>query len=110
MSSPESAPTWETVLDHLEADLAEADALLERPAAEPDDLPVPSAPWAPPSGLGPLPDELTSRARQVLARQRDTTRRLTLAARSNEAQRGFASRVAEATHAPAGPAYLDVSA
>lgn len=110
MSPQATASAWAAVLDELEADLASAEALLEHRAGEPDERHSPAVAWEPPSDLGPLPAALQARARHVLARQRDATRRLALAARSTEAQRIFTSRVAGATHAPVGPAYLDVSA
>lgn len=109
MSTPDTS--WSSVLDQLEQDVAAAEALLEHGSlaqhpAQPDDAPQ----WVQPEGLGPLPEHLGERATRLLTRQRHTTRELRHAASSAGAQLGFTSRVAEATHAPTGPAYLDISA
>lgn len=108
---------WTRALEDLELDVAAAESLLvatrhgrEVPAVHgPDrvggvrsgDRPA----WRPPSGLGPLPASLQSRAQALLERQLDVARRTAEAALLSRRH----SQAAEAMRArpPAVPVYLD---
>jgi hypothetical protein len=73
-----SAETWDVVLDRLESDLAQVEGrLLEQ---HPPSLAALTAAqlgtWVPPSGLGPLPDRLIGRARDLAAAQARVAERL----------------------------------
>lgn len=57
-ATPESLVAWTEVLDRLERDVAAAEALGTLTEL-----------WVPPRGIGPLPRELTERARTILAAQ-----------------------------------------
>jgi hypothetical protein len=75
----------------------------------PDHLTSPSAaplPWAPPTGLGPMPAALSDRASSVLARQSVLVARLVEVRSAVQQQLGAVRRV-EASHEPARPVYLD---
>lgn len=61
MSGDERLKSWESALDKLELDVA---------AAMTGDLP---AAWVPPTGLGPIPQELEGRARLLLEAQMEAT-------------------------------------
>lgn len=69
-AAPETSP-WEAVIDRLEADVATAVTALDDPGA-PFDVQL----WVPPKDLGPLPEHLGPRARDVLAAQREVAARL----------------------------------
>jgi hypothetical protein len=108
---------WTRALEDLELDVAAAEHLLvaarhgrELPAVHgplavgasgPDDRPA----WRPPTGLGPLPATLQSRAQALLERQLDVARRTAEAALLSRRH----SQAAEAMRArpPAVPVYLD---
>jgi hypothetical protein len=61
---------WERALAALELDVDAAERLL-RAAHEGQETGVPAGlgSWAPPAGLGPLPESLAERAQLILARQ-----------------------------------------
>jgi hypothetical protein len=108
---------WTRALEDLELDVAAAESLLvaarhgrEVPAVHgpvavgatgPDARPD----WRPPTGLGPLPASLQSRAQALLDRQVDVARRTAEAALLSRRH----SQAAEAMRArpPAVPVYLD---
>jgi hypothetical protein len=69
-TTTETSP-WEAVIDRLEADVAMAVTALDDPGA-PFDVQL----WVPPKDLGPLPQHLAPRARDVLAAQREVAARL----------------------------------
>lgn len=76
MTSPD-IDAWARALDVLEADLVETNAMLD---VSPDAI-APmvlrrATAWRVPQGLGPLPAELSERAKDVLAAQRATAARL----------------------------------
>lgn len=77
-------PTWSSVLDGLEHDLAVAAELLNHGNVEGDPVSLEGTglggAWVPPKGLGPLPPHLAERARSVVSRQRDLVARLSEAA------------------------------
>lgn len=94
---------WELELDLLEQHLAVGERLLEDPsAAQPE-------PWGVPD-LGPMPESLLPRARHLLERQLRLRDSLARAVGANTRQRHFATRVTDATTAPAVPTYLDLHA
>ncbi|MCJ0702523.1 hypothetical protein FRIG_15515 [Frigoribacterium faeni] len=63
-------------------------------------------PWAPPTGLGPMPSDLSDRASSVLSRQSALVARLVEARSAVQQQLGAVRRV-EASHEPGRPVYLD---
>lgn len=102
------AESWERVLDGLEADLAALEARLggTHLPMEPAALGVRPATWAPPSGLGPLPDHLLDRARTLEAAQARTA--LRLAEIRASAAGHLAALRAVPTAQPHSPVYVDV--
>jgi hypothetical protein len=113
-------PQWSALLDELESQLDDAERTLTSAGSEasvsdasvtaaPDDATSPPAaprPWAPPTGLGPLPAALSDRASSVLARQAVLVARLVEARSAVQQQLGAVRRV-EASHEPGRPVYLD---
>jgi hypothetical protein len=102
---------WLRALEDVELGVEEAERLLARlhPDA-PDDAvahPPLTGAWAPPTGLGPLPESLEERARIVLARQLQVAERLAAAAVRSRQQLAFARR-ADVT-APARPLFVDAA-
>ena len=95
---------WEAALEALELDVTQ----VEHTLALRDIALDPPDPWRPPSGLGPLPLALADRARALLERQIEVSRRVAeaaaLARRHARAAQGMRS-------APeASPVYLDTPA
>lgn len=95
---------WEAALEALELDVDQ----VERALALRDIALDPPDPWRPPSGLGPLPAALADRARALLDRQIEVSRRVAEAA-------ALARRHARAAQAmrsapEASPVYLDTPA
>ena len=73
------ADSWDAVLDRLEADLAAVErSLAERAPTESDVASAQLRTWVPPRGLGPLPDRLIDRARELAAAQARVAERLDL--------------------------------
>lgn len=103
---------WRAALDELEALVAEADASL--PAGDADTATAtatattPPRRWTPPKGLGPLPQDLATRASSLAERQRGVIGRLE-AARAAVLQHLGAVRTVEASHEPSRPVYLDAT-
>lgn len=92
---------WVAVLAEMELSVDEAEAGLR--ASEP-----PAArPWTPPSGLGPMPRSLRTRAEVLVARQTEVARRITEAASMGRRQ-ARAMRSMRAT-GPAVPVYVDTA-
>ncbi|MGN6612427.1 MAG: hypothetical protein ACTHLJ_11680 [Angustibacter sp.] len=61
---------WEQALAALELDIEDAERILQAArAGHESPMPVGLGSWAPPAGLGPLPESLAERAQLVLARQ-----------------------------------------
>ena len=98
------ATAWGDALDALEIDLVLAEQMLtlDRIAADPPQR------WAPPANLGPLPATLLDRARALLDRQLEVSRRLSEAAAMSRRQLNAAAALR--TRAEAVPVYLDVPA
>lgn len=73
---------WEGALAELEVDVTAAEQLLQaiHGGAAFDDVPAGPGSWAPPTGLGPLPESLAERAHLVLARQLAVSERMAQAA------------------------------
>jgi hypothetical protein len=92
-------------LDELDADVSSIEAmLLEEHRLR--DLPQVD-PWAPPSGMGPLPLDLRPRADAILARQTSAAQRLLMAIASNRRQAAFAAKVEVGDFGKAPPSYVD---
>lgn len=72
------ADTWEAVLDRLEAELAavERELAAHGPQLESAVTSAQLATWVPPRGLGPLPEGLLGRARDLAAAQARLAERL----------------------------------
>ena len=92
---------WETVLDRLEVEVLWAERLLR--AAKPLD---PSG-WTPPRAIGPMPEELVARAREIHARQLETMTKLVEAMRRSTQQRVYVSTALEVS--PDRPRFIDVA-
>ncbi len=98
------AEAWSQALDALELDVVVAEQMLtlDRIAADPPQR------WAPPAHLGPMPAALADRARALLGRQLEVSRRVAEAVALSRSQ----LRAARALRArpEATPVYLDVPA
>lgn len=103
-TTPRRPVTWREALDRLEAHADRAEQMIRGHAA-PDE-----PPWAPPTDLGPIPDEFVPRARQLLARQQRLMAAIPALLTDKDRQRRVADRVAGATSTPAHPVYLDITA
>lgn len=81
MPEPSFEQAWRDALAGLELDLDRAESMLRvvQDGAPPQDV-TGLGSWAPPTGLGPLPESLVERARVVLARQLAVVEDLTTAA------------------------------
>ena len=101
---PRRPVTWREALDRLEAHADRAEQLIRGHAAPHE------PPWQPPTDLGPIPDEFVPRARQLLARQQRLMSAIPALMADNHHQRKVATRVADATSAPAHPVNLDITA
>lgn len=102
--SPAWDAAWEAALEALELDVAEVEHTLTLRDIALD----PPEPWTPPVGLGPLPLALVDRARALLERQIEVSRRVAEAA-------ALARRHAHAAQAmraapEASPVYVDTPA
>jgi len=62
---------WEAALTEMELDLAETEAMLNG-----DHVPLVTKPWAPPKGLGPLPEPLRERAQELVDRHAEVAQQL----------------------------------
>ncbi len=96
---------WEATLAEFELTLDEAEAML---AADHVPAPDASAAWTPPTGIGRIPAPLVERARTLLARQIDVSRRLATAAGASRREGRAISRMTLGTPAP--PVYVDIPA
>jgi hypothetical protein len=102
---------WVHALEDVELGVEEAERLLASLHPDAPDAvashPSLTGAWAPPAGLGPLPESLEERARIVLARQFQVAERLAAAAVHSRQQLAFARR-ADVT-APARPLFVDAA-
>lgn len=91
---------WDAALTALELDADLAERMLGH-----DHLPATPDPWTVPTGLGPLPAALAERARALLNRQVEVSRRVAEAAVLARRH----GQVAQAMRSvpPAAPVYLD---
>jgi len=102
---------WAHALDEVELGVQEAERLLSRLHADALDpaaaLSAAHGAWAPPVGLGPLPESMEERARIVLARQLDVAAQLAAAAVQSRRQLSFA-RQADVSPPPR-PLFVDAA-
>jgi hypothetical protein len=108
MSAPKQQWTaaWTAALEAMEL---EADTV-ERMLRHRDGLqqPTDGALFAPPEGIGPLPMELTERARVLMGRQLELSRELSLAIIGNRQQARLVSRLQrEGPKGQMPPVYID---
>jgi len=86
--------TWEAALDDLEGRVVEAEETLARDRAE--EIAAwgrRSEDWVPPSGLGPLPEDLRERAAQLLQHQLAVAERIVERITQSQRQRDVAARM-----------------
>ena len=86
--------TWEAALEDLEGQVVEAEETLARDRAE--EIAAwgrRSADWVPPTGLGPLPEELRERAAQLLQHQLAVAERIVERITQSQRQRDVAARM-----------------
>ena len=96
------ARAWEVELDRLELDVIRAQRLVQ--AVDP----VEHVHWRPPALVGPMPEHLLPRARDILERQTAVLAEMVPALQRTERHRRFADQAVADTHG--GPVYIDVSA
>jgi hypothetical protein len=103
----EPAESWTAALDDLEALATGAEQALA--SGRSPDIAAwnhASACWAPPTTLGPLPEELRDRAARLLRVQNDVTQRTAARMARSQRQRDVAARMSYAPSRPV-PAYVD---
>lgn len=83
--APSADERWETVLDELEQRVADVEAGHQ------------SAPWQPPAGLGPIPDDLRGRAGLLVAAQGRAMAALRARQAEQRQVRTLAGKVQQAT-------------
>jgi hypothetical protein len=96
---------WVEALDALEADVETVEWMIQEDHRN-RELP-PATPWAPPTGLGPIPLDLRPRADGILARQIAAAMAASTAMTANRRQNAFASRVEVGSGGRAIPSYVD---
>ena len=99
------ADAWADALGALEMDVAEAEAML---AVDHVFEATTRDPWTPPVNLGPLPAHLVERARTLLGRQLDVSRKLADAARNSRRHDRAMSHMRD--NPPTPPVYIDTPA
>ncbi|HET9419742.1 MAG TPA: hypothetical protein VFO49_01310 [Nocardioides sp.] len=97
-------PAWEQILDHLDGECAGIELALE--AGEPPSY----DPWEPPTGAGPLPAYLRTRAEQVLARQQRAIAAVSRAASTAARHQQLNGRLRSGTSTAQASVYVDVRA
>ncbi len=102
-ATPTWQAAWEAALTALELDVDEAERMLDH-----EHVPTATDPWTAPTGLGPLPAPLADRARALLVRQSEVSRRVAEAAIL--ARRHSAVAQAMRAKPPAVPVYIDLPA
>jgi len=93
-STGSTPTTWEAALEDLEGRVTEAEATLARDRAE--EIAAwgrRSADWVPPSGLGPLPEDLRERAARLLQHQLAVAERIVERITQSQRQRDVAARM-----------------
>lgn len=101
-TTPSDPLVWEVELDRLDLELIRAQRLMNALA------PVESPEWRPPSLVGPMPEHLVPRAREILERQASMLTEIVHALHRTQRQRRFADHAG--LSAASGPVYVDVSA
>ncbi|RZU50451.1 hypothetical protein EV385_2223 [Krasilnikovia cinnamomea] len=96
---------WIGALDELEANVEVIEEMIKEEHRI-RDLPE-ATPWAPPRGIGPIPQDLRSRAEEILARQMEAAKAAALAITANRRQTAFAAKVEVGTPGKAIPSYVD---
>ena len=92
---------WDEALDALEGDVLAAEQTLARDRAE--EIAAwgrRSTDWIPPSGLGPLPDDLRERAARLLQHQLAVAEQLVERITQSQKQRDVAARMSYAPTRP----------
>jgi len=92
--TPAPSVNWSVVLDHLEGEVLAAEKSMAQDRADEiaawgrraDD-------WVPPSGLGPLPDDLRERAARLLQHQLAVAERIVERITQSQRQRDVAARM-----------------
>ncbi len=105
-----TAEDWSGVLDEFAVELERAEKLLAQGwTEEPDVLPpYPAVRWAPPQGIGRLPDELADYARALHTRQLTILDALRVALSANRRAAAVASTISN-TDAPVRPLFIDTT-
>jgi hypothetical protein len=99
--SEQRGRTWHTVLDDLEGEVLEAEETLARDRAE--EIATwgrRATDWVPPSGLGPVPDDLRERAARLLQHQLAVAEALVERITQSQKQRDVAARMSYAPTRP----------
>jgi hypothetical protein len=94
--------TWQEALDELEGDVFDAQESLARGRAE--EIAAwgrRSSDWVPPTGLGPLPDDLRERAARLLQHQLAVAEALVERITQSQKQRDVAARMSYGSERPA---------
>ncbi|MFN8195727.1 MAG: hypothetical protein U0R80_19955 [Nocardioidaceae bacterium] len=113
MTTPQhDVDAWREILHRLETDVARSEVVLDRGEFATGTMPAEIADgrWTPPAGAPPLPAELLPQAQALVARLGRLEATLAAALSETMERRRSLSPRAAATHAPATPAYLDVTA
>jgi hypothetical protein len=98
---------WQEVLDELEGEVLAAEATLALDRAE--EIAAwgrRSADWVPPTGLGPLPEDLRERAARLLQHQLAVAEALVERITQSQRQRDVAARMSYAPERPVA-AFID---
>ena len=93
--------TWAETLDELEDDARHAERTLA--GASPEEIAAwgrRSTDWVPPSGLGPLPDDLRERAARLLQHQLAVAEALVEGITQSRRQRDLAARMSQTPSRP----------
>jgi hypothetical protein len=93
---------WVTALADLELEVDRAEALLRSAEVDPPEVSA----WAPPVGLGPLPESLLDRAKALHARQIKVSSAIVEALTQNRVQAAVAARM-ETGRVASRPVYVD---
>jgi hypothetical protein len=90
---PNSSEVWVQTLDALEGHVEVVEAWHPTTDGEPDVLMTSLCDWAPPVGMGPIPEELRSRATHLLQRQLDVAEDLVQRISFSKQQREVTARM-----------------
>jgi hypothetical protein len=99
---------WEQALAALELDVVEAERMLRAARGGEEAVTPPGlGSWAPPAGLGPLPESLAERAQIILARQLAVIEDVAAAAFRSRQHLEVTRRMRPDTHT--GPLFVDAA-